>query len=335
MVKAMGYGGGGSELAKTLQHLGANYLAVAYADEGVELRQSQVTMPVLVMSPEVEAFEDIINYNLEPEIYSFRILELFLQKLDQLSIASPYPIHLKIDTGMNRLGFEDRQIDGLIKVISQNKQVKVQSVFSHLATADNFELDAFTEKQIELFNKVCQKIEAGICYSFLKHICNSAATTRFKHAHFDMVRLGIGLHGIGVHPAEQRHLQNVGTLKTRISQIKKVQAGNAIGYNRSGKAEKDLVIATIPIGYADGFSRMLGNGKFGVHIGKHYCKTIGNICMDMCMVDVSGISCQEGDEVVVFGNTEQLQQMAMAMGTISYEVLTSVSGRVKRIYVQE
>jgi len=335
MVKAMGYGGGSSELAKTLQHSGVNYLAVAYADEGVELRQSQIKLPVMVMSPETDAFEDIINYNLEPEIYSFKTLELFIQKLDQLSISTPYPIHIKIDTGMHRLGFEENDMQGLITELKNNLQVKVQSVFSHLAASDNPEMDDFTEKQIKQFEKTCGQIEKGIGYSFMKHICNSGAISRFKNAHFDMVRLGIGMHGVGVNAIEQKKLENVGTLKTRISQIKKVKIGETVGYNRNGKAEKEMSIAIIPIGYADGFSRALGNGKFGVYINNNFCKTVGNICMDMCMVDVTNIKCNEGDEVIVFETIDQLNQMAAAMGTISYEVLTSVSGRVKRVYVQE
>jgi alanine racemase len=335
MVKAMGYGGGSSELAKSLQHLGVDYLAVAYADEGVELRQSQIHLPVMVMSPESDALSDIINYRLEPEIYSFGILEQFILRLDQLSISEPYPVHIKIDTGMKRLGFEDKNIPQLINVLKSNPQIKVQSVFSHLAGSDSSNFDEFTQQQIKLFGQASAGIEKGIGYAFIKHICNSGGITRFPQAHFDMARLGIGMHGIGVNEEEQKKLENVGSLKTRVSQIKKVKAGETIGYNRSGKAEKDITIAIIPIGYADGFSRMLGNGKFGVYINGNYCKTIGNICMDMCMIDVSQIICGEGDEVIVFENTSQLKEMARAMETISYEVLTSVSGRVKRIYVQE
>jgi Alr-MurF fusion protein len=335
MVKAMGYGGGGSELAKTLQHIGVNYLAVAYADEGVELRQSQVTLPVMVMSPETGAFEDIINYHLEPEIYSLKSLNDFISKLDKLGVSESYPIHIKIDTGMHRLGFEEEDVDTLISKIKENSQVKVQSVFSHLAGSDNPVLDSFTNEQIATFKSVCEKIEKELGYPFLKHICNSGAISRFPSAHFDMVRLGIGMHGIGVNAEQQGHLQNVSALKTIISQIKNVKAGDTVGYNRNGVAEKDIRIATIPIGYADGFSRMLGNGKFGVYINDTYCKTIGNICMDMCMVDVTNVRCNEQDTVIIFENIQQLNAMAEAMNTIIYEVLTSVSGRVKRVYIQE
>lgn len=335
MVKAMGYGGGGSELAKTLQHIGVNYLAVAYADEGVELRQSQVNLPVMVMSPEAGALEDIINYNLEPEIYSFKSLRDFIHKLDHLGISEPYPVHIKIDTGMHRLGFKSAEINQLISELNNAPQVKVQSVFSHLAASDNTALDDFTNEQIRIFDEVCAFMEKELGYTFIKHICNSGGITRFPRAHYDMVRLGIGMHGVGVNKEEQNKLQNVGSLKANITQIKNVKAGETVGYNRNGKAEKDLTIAIIPIGYADGFNRSLGNGKFGVSVNGNYCKTIGNICMDMCMIDISNINCKEGDDVVIFENFEQLQNMAEAMNTITYEVLTSVSARVKRVYVQE
>ena len=335
MVKAMGYGGGGSELARTLQHLGVHYLAVAYADEGVELRESQIHLPIMVMSPEGEAYEDIIQYNLEPEIYSFKTLNEFCRTLDHVGYASAFPIHLKLDTGMHRLGFEEKEIDELIELLKTSSQVKIQSVFSHLAASDNPELDEFSKMQINSFEKSCEKIEKASGYKFAKHICNSGAITRFKEAHFDMVRLGIGMHGIGVNEEEQKKLENTGALRTRISQIKNVKVGESVGYNRNGKAEKDLVIATIPIGYADGFNRSCGNGKAGVYIGGKYCKTIGNICMDMSMIDITGLKCEEGQEVVVFENNAQLRTLAESMGTITYEVLTGVSGRVKRVYVWE
>jgi alanine racemase len=335
MVKAMGYGGGGSELAKTLQHIGVNYLAVAYADEGVELRQSQVNLPVMVMSPESGAFEDIINYRLEPEIFSFKSLRDFIEKLDKLGISEPYPVHIKIDTGMHRLGFMEHEIDQLIAEIKNKNQVKVQSVFSHLAASDNPALDSFTKQQLSKFKQACDKFQNELSYSFLKHISNSAGISRFPDAHFDMVRLGIGMHGIGVDDAQQKHLQNVSTLKTIITQIKEVKAGETVGYNRNGPVEKDTTIAIIPIGYADGFSRMLGNGRFGVYVNGKFCKTIGNVCMDMCMIDVTDLKCREQDTVIIFENIEQLNAMANSMHTITYEVLTSVSGRVKRVYIQE
>lgn len=335
MVKAMGYGSGSAEIAYTLQHIGVNYLAVAYTDEGVELRNSRVSLPIMVMSPEEEAMEDIINYQLEPEIYSFKILATFVSKLDTMGIPGPYPVHLKIDTGMHRLGFEEHELNSLADELKHLPQLRIKSVFSHLAGSDNKDLDEFTHEQIRIFEKAVKLLEKELGYTVIKHICNSGGITRFKDAHYDMVRLGIGMYGIGVNSEEQKKLENVGTLKTRISQIKRVAPGNTVSYNRSGKIERDTVVATIPIGYADGFSRLLGNGRHGVYIHGKYCKTLGSICMDMCMVDITGVACKEGDEAIIFKNVEQINEMALAMQSIPYEVLTNVSGRVKRVYVQE
>jgi len=335
MVKAMAYGSGSSEIALALQHMGAGYLAVAYADEGVELRKSQITLPLLVMNPEEAAFEDIINYRLEPEIFSFRVLRDFIKKLDGLGITEAYPVHLKIDTGMHRLGFLPEELEALLGELKTYSQIKIRSVFSHLAASDNPELDEFTTLQIQRFKSGCEVLEKGLAYPFQKHLCNSAGITRFKEAHFDMVRLGIGLYGIGANEKEQKLLENVGVLKTKISQIKTLEPGETVSYNRSGKIDKKSRIAIIPIGYADGFSRLLGNGKHGVYIKGKFCQTVGNICMDMSMVDVSDCVCEEGDEVIVFENAEQIQALAKALGSIPYEVLTNVSGRVKRVYVRE
>jgi len=335
MVKAMGYGSGGAEIARTLQHIGVNYLAVAYADEGVELRQSQITLPVMVMNPEEDAFDDIVNYNLEPEIYSFGVLQSFLNKLDALGLSQPYPVHLKIDTGMHRLGFEVKDIERLMAVLKTSPQIRVRSLFSHLAASDNSDLDSFTAQQIVAFEKAATSIEQALGYSTIKHICNSGAITRHPQAHFNMVRLGIGMYGIGVNGAEQQKLHNVGSLKTRISQIKEVDAGETVSYNRSGKILQKTRIATLPLGYADGFSRALGNGNHGVYIHGVFCPTVGNVCMDMCMVDVSKVDCQEGDQVVIFETATQIYELANALKSIPYEVLTSVSGRVKRVYVKE
>lgn len=335
MVKAMGYGSGSSEVARTLQHMGVNYLAVAYADEGVELRESGITLPIMVMSPEEEAFEDMIHHNLEPEIYSFKVLNAFVKKLDAHGVTEAYPVHLKIDTGMHRLGFEEKDLKSLLLQIKDLPQLKIKSVFSHLSGSDNPDLDSFTEQQINFFENIATCIEKELGYTMIKHICNSSAITRFKKAHYDMVRLGIGMYGIGVNKQEQVKLENVGILKTTISQIKQITAGETVGYNRSGKIEKPTTIATIPIGYADGFSRLLGNGRHGVYINNTFCKTVANVCMDMCMIDVTGIKCEEGDEVIVFKNVEQINALATALNSIPYEVLTNVSARVKRIYIQE
>jgi len=335
MVKAMGYGSGSTEISKTLQHIGVDYLAVAYADEGVELRQSRVNLPIMVMNPEEDAFEDIINYQLEPEIYSFNILNAFVKKIDNLGIADSYPVHLKIDTGMHRLGFEESDLEKLAVELKKIPQLKIKSVFSHLAASGNLHQDDFTNEQFRVFEKAFELLEKELGYPMIKHICNSGGISRFKKSHYNMVRLGIGMYGIGINENEQNRLENVGTLKTRISQIKNLKKDQTVGYNRKGKAESDSKIATIPIGYADGFSRLLGNGNHGVYINGCFCKTIGNICMDMSIIDVSNVSCQEGDEVIIFENTQQINDLAKALHSISYEVLTNVSSRVKRIYIQE
>jgi len=335
MVKAMGYGSGSSEVAKTLQHIGVNYLAVAYADEGVELRDASISLPIMVMSPERDSLEDIIKYNLEPEIYSFKLLEDFIHALDKLGVQETFPIHIKIDTGMKRLGFEAEDMDELCEKLKRAKQIKVKSIFSHLVGSDNKDLDRFTQQQIELFKAAADKIEKALGYITLKHICNTGGITRFKNAHFNMVRLGIGMYGFGVNEEENTLLQNVNTLKTRISQIKKVKTAETVGYNRNGIVASDMTIATIPIGYADGFHRTLGNEHHGVWINTKFCKTVGNICMDMCMVDITNVKCKEGDEVIVFESNEQVNQMAKVMNSIPYEVLTNISSRVKRIYTQE
>ncbi len=335
MVKAMGYGSGSIEVARVLQHIGVNYLAVAYADEGVELKEAGIQLPVMVMNPEEDGLDDIINYRLEPEIYSFKVLHSFLHKLEVMGVTEPYPIHIKLDTGMHRLGFEAHQIAELFLLLKHQTQLKVVSIFSHLAASDNPQLDDFTHSQINAFKNMTYQIEKELGYSSTKHICNSGAISRFTNAHFDMVRLGIGMYGLGVNQEEQNFLQNVGCLKTRISQIKKVKAGDTVSYNRSGKIDHETTLATLPIGYADGFNRLLGNGKFSVLINGVLCKTVGNICMDMCMVDITGVKCSEGDEVIIFESVQQINDLAKMLQTIPYEVLTNVSGRVKRVYVQE
>lgn len=335
MVKATGYGSGSTEIAFTLQHHHADYLAVAYADEGVELRKAGIHLPVMVMSPEESSYDDMIEYRLEPEIYSFKIAKEFLHALQHKAITQSYPVHIKLDTGMHRLGFEEEQLDELCLLLEKESLLKVKSIFSHLVASDDKSFDEFTNSQISLFEQMASQIENAIGYHTIKHICNSGAITRLKHAHYNMVRLGIGMYGVGFNDIEKQNLQNISSLKTRISQIKNLLAGDTVGYNRKGVISQPTTIATIPIGYADGFSRRLGNGNYAVFINGKSCNTIGNICMDMCMVDVTDINCQEGDEVIVFETTEQLMALSKAMETIPYEVLTGISSRVKRVYVQE
>jgi alanine racemase len=335
MVKATGYGSGSTEIAFTLQHHQVDYLAVAYTDEGVELRKAGIHLPIMVMSPEESSYEDMIDYHLEPEIYSFKIVQEFLQILQARAITEPYPVHIKLDTGMKRLGFEAIQLDELCLLLKNEPLLKVKSVFSHLVASDDKAFDEFTNSQISIFEKCALQIEKAVGYPVIKHICNSGAITRLKQAHYNMVRLGIGMYGVGFNEIEKQNLENISSLKTRVSQIKELETGETVGYNRKGIAHKKMKIATIPIGYADGFSRKLGNGNFHVFINKQACKTIGNICMDMCMVDVTDVLCEEGDEVIVFDSNEQLMELSESMETIPYEVLTSISTRVKRVYVQE
>lgn len=335
MVKATGYGSGSTEIAFTLQHHHADYLAVAYADEGVELRKAGIHLPIMVMSPEETSYDDMIEYRLEPEIYSFKIANEFLQALQHKAITEPYPVHIKLDTGMHRLGFEEEQLTELCTLLKKEPLLKVKSIFSHLVASDDKSFDEFTNAQISSFEKMASQIKNAIGYTTLKHICNSGAITRFKNAHYNMVRLGIGLYGVGFNESEKQHLQNISSLKTRISQIKNLAAGDTVGYNRKGVIAEPTTIATIPIGYADGFSRRSGNGNYSVFINGKSCNTIGNICMDMCMVDITEVNCKEGDEVIVFETTKQLMELSKAMETIPYEVLTGISSRVKRVYVQE
>jgi alanine racemase len=335
MVKATGYGAGSSEIAFTLQHHNVNYLAVAYTDEGVDLRKTGIHLPIMVMSPEESSYDDLIDYKLEPEIYSFKVAHEFINALQNKAIAEPYPIHIKLDTGMHRLGFEEKDIRELIELLKREKSLQVKSIFSHLVASDNESFDDYTHKQISLFDNAAQQIENAIGYHTLKHICNSGAITRFKQAHYNMVRLGIGMYGIGFNHFEKQHLKNISTLKTRVSQLKNLKAGDTVGYSRNAMITQDTTIATIPIGYADGFSRKLGNGHFSVSINNQTAYTVGNICMDMCMVDVTGLNCKEGDDVVIYETNEQLHQLSLAMETIPYEVLTGISSRVKRVYVQE
>lgn len=335
MVKATGYGSGSTEIAFTLQHHHVDYLAVAYADEGVELRKAGIHLPIMVMNPEESSYNDMIDYHLEPELFSFKVANEFLQALQLKAISEPYPVHVKLDTGMHRLGFEEYQLMELCSFLKKETELKVKSIFSHLVASDDKSFDEFTSQQVTSFKQMSSQIETALGYSTLKHICNSGAITRFKEAHFNMVRLGIGMYGVGFNELEKQQLENISSLKTKISQLKHLKSGDTVGYNRKGVITKDTVIATIPVGYADGFSRKLGNGNFSVLINGKYCSTIGNICMDMCMVDVTNIQCKEGDEVIVFETNEQLMQLSKSMETIPYEVLTNISSRVKRIYVQE
>lgn len=337
MVKAFSYGSGSFEIANILQFHRVDYLAVAYADEGIELRKAGITMPIMVMNPEEQSYDAMILYNLEPEIYSFRVLSLFEETLKRSERANQQPvlIHIKLDTGMHRLGFEEADVNELIVRIKNNKYLHIKSIFSHLAASDEPEHDDFTWHQIKSFNTMSEKIKSHFTYPIFKHILNSAGISRFPDAQFEMVRLGIGLYGIGATETEQVQLQNVSTLKTSISQIKNIPANETIGYSRKGVASRDMQIATVPIGYADGLSRKLSNGKGKMIIKGKPAPIVGNVCMDMCMIDITDITANENDEVIVFGQENSINEIAKDIGTIPYEVLTNVSRRVKRIYFQE
>ncbi len=330
MVKASSYGAGRVEVATALQFSGVDYLTVAYADEGVDLRRGGITLPIMVMNPEEAAFDDIIHFRLEPDIYSFRILDFFTEHLRLLSSGGQYPVHIEFDTGMHRLGFNGSDVDGLMGKIEEYKCVlRVQSVFTHLACADDPEMDDFTKMQISRFKEWSHNLPG------IKHILNSSGITRFNDAQLDMVRLGIGLYGISPESDVQKDLVQVSRLVTRISQVKDIPQGDTVGYNCRWRAERPSRIAIITIGYADGLHRRLGYGKGRVLINGHEAPIIGSVCMDMCFIDVTDIECKEGDRAVIFGDGDLLQRNAKAAGTIPYELLTAVSPRVKRIYYHE
>jgi alanine racemase len=335
MVKAFSYGSGTFEVANILQYNKVDYLAVAYIDEGVALRQAGITLPVMVLNPEPSAFDKLIEFNLEPEIYSFGLLDKFVRYAQQHQV-SQYPVHLKIDTGMHRLGFEDFELDALCDLLTENTYIKVQSVFSHLVASDNEAHDAFTRKQIKQFKLAFEQVEQALGYTVIKHISNTSAIIRWPDAQFDMVRLGIGLYGIDAAvPDHLNGLQPIATLKTSISQVKHIIAGDTIGYNRNGSLLKDGRIATVRIGYADGYLRAFGNGVGKMMVKGVLVPTVGNIAMDMCMIDVSAVEVKEGDEVIVFNEQQTIEDLAEQIGTIPYEILTNISQRVKRVYFYE
>ena len=334
MVKAFSYGSGTFEIANLLQHSGVEYLGVAYADEGVELRKAGISLPIMVMNTEASGFDHIVKYNLQPEIYSFNILHAFRQFLQHKKIHH-YPVHIKADTGMHRLGFEHDETEALCHALEGLDSFKVISVFSHLAGSDAAEHDDFSMQQSAMFIKMADRIEAALGYSFMRHIANSSAVFRHPQLQMDMVRLGIGLYGVDASPEMQQQLQHVATLKTTISQIRTIQKGESVGYSRKGMATRDSVIATVRIGYADGYPRSLSNGRGKMLVNGNPAPVIGNVCMDMTMLDITGIDAAEGDEVIVFGESPSVTDTADWAGTISYEILTNISQRVKRVYFEE
>lgn len=338
MVKAYSYGSGSFEIASVLQQHKVDYLAVAYTDEGVELRKAGITMPIMVMNPEAGGYEDLIHYRLEPEMYNMRTLRQFnsIAQNHHENYPKGYPVHIELETGMHRLGIEENELDEVIQLLTENSALQVQTIFSHLAASEDVTLDDYTKTQIATFEKLSARISIKLKYPVSRHILNSSGITRFTHAQFEMVRLGLGLYGIDSSKKLQEKLKPVGTLKTRVSQIKHLKTGETVGYNRSGKTEHDTIIATVGIGYADGLSRRLSNGIGQMLVKNKFANIIGKVCMDMTMLDVTAISgVEEGDEVIVFSEELPLQTIAEKSGTIPYEVMTGISRRVKRVYFQE
>jgi Alr-MurF fusion protein len=335
MVKAFGYGSGAEEVASLLEFNKADYLAVAYTDEGVELRKSGISLPVMVMNPERSSLPTLIRHKLEPELYSLRTANNFLQALQAAEITEPYPVHIKIDTGMHRLGFIADELHELCAWLDAHSQVRVASVFTHLAASDDGRYDDFTRKQLHSFQESCDRIALHVKTPFLRHALNTGGIERFPDAAMDMVRLGIGLYGVSAGGHDQQHLQTPGKWKTIVSQIKHIKGGDSVGYSRSFVAPFDMTIATIPVGYADGLRRTMSNGQGYVLVRGEKAPIVGNVCMDMTMIDVTAAHCNEGDEVELFGEHISLLEFARMCNTIPYEVLTSVSQRVKRVYVEE
>ncbi len=332
MVKAFSYGNGSSEIANMLQYQKVDYLGVAFADEGIVLRNAGIYLPIMVLNPEPMGFDQLVEYRLEPEISSFDIFNRFYQVLLRERINS-YPIHIKINTGMNRLGFNPSEIDQLLALLKNKPEIVVRSVFSHLASSDDPDDDEFTRYQIKVFDEISLRIQEQIGHPVIRHILNSNGILRFNDSQFDMVRLGIGLYGFTA--TEQDKLINVGTLKTTISQIKTVNPPQTIGYNRKGKIEETTQVAIIPIGYAHGLNRRLGNGIGKVLIKGQLVSTIGNINMDMTAINVTGLDVKIGDEVIIFDENYTVEDIAKSIDTIPYEILTAISPRVKRIYYHE
>ncbi len=334
MVKAFGYGNGGYEIAKLLEHHNIDYLGVAFADEGISLKNAGIQLPIMVLNPETTSFPAIIQHQLEPEIYSLKGLKAFLKIAEQKKLKQ-YPIHIKLDTGMHRLGFEEEQLPDLIATLKDITTVSVKSILSHMATSDDIKQYDFAISQIDLFEKMSNMVINDLKIKPIRHILNTSGISNFPKAQYDMVRLGIGLYGISNDKDEQPYLENVGTLKSIISQIRTINAGESVGYGRRFVAEKTSKIATIPIGYADGISRHWGNGLGYVMINNKKAAIVGSVCMDMLMVDSTDIKCKEGDQVIIFGEDPTVVLMAEKLETIPYEILTSISQRVKRVFYRE
>lgn len=336
MVKAFSYGLGTYEVAQALEQEGIDYLGVANILEGVEIRKSGVKTPIMVMNPETASFKLMLEHNLSPVIFSFLNLTTFINEVKSNKLNNPYPIQIKIDTGMHRLGFNPNEIEELILALKNNEEyVKIESIFSHLAASDESNHDSFTDQQATLFENTTSQFSANFNYQIDRHLLNTNGIIRFAKYQYEMVRLGIGLYGVCADTETQKKLKTVSTLKSKISHIIKVPKNDTVGYNRKGTVDKDKTIATIPLGYADGFNRLLSNGKWEVLVKGQKALIIGNISMDMSMIDVSNIDCQPGDEVVVFGEQNTISDMATRIKTIPYELFTIISPRVKRVFYKK
>ncbi len=332
MVKASAYGAGACEVAKTLQDYKVDYLGVAVADEGVELRKAGITNSIIIMNPETSAFKLMFEFNLEPEVYSFNLLHQLIHEAEKEGITN-FPIHIKVDTGMHRLGFMPDEIKDVIEVLKSQNSLIPKSIFSHFAGSDSDAFNDFTDLQFSRFKEASDELQAAFKHKIVRHICNSAAIARFPNAHLDMVRLGLGLYGVD--PCGEYKTRTVSTLKTTILQIKELQKGETVGYSRKGVIEKSSRTAAIPIGYADGLNRKLGNRVGYCIVNGKQAPYIGNICMDVSMIDVTDIECKEGDEVIIFGDELPVTNLSNLLETIPYEVMSNISNRVKRVYYQD
>lgn len=329
VVKAYAYGHDATQISLVLEKNKVDYLAVAYTHEGISLRKSGIKTPILVLHAQIQNYTLLREHNLEPNLYSHATLNAFIEFADKNKLNN-YPVHIKFNTGLNRLGFTPNEVPKLIKTFQENKNLKLQSVFSHLAASEDLNEKEFTLMQIEKFKDIKQNISDAFSHTIDFHLSNTSGIINFPEAEHDMVRLGIGMYGFGNTPKETTKLKNVGSLKTIISQIHIISPGESLGYNRAFIAKKETKTATLPIGHADGISRELGNGKGSVLINDTICPIIGNVCMDMIMVDITGVSCTERDQVIIFNNQTMVNELAKNSNTISYEIITGISQRISR-----
>lgn len=333
VVKAYAYGSDSLAIAQHLQDLGVDYFAVAYVNEGISLRKGGITTPILVLHPQKIHFQSLIEHQLEPSIYSKNILSSFIEIANELGVAE-YPIHLKFNTGLNRLGFSADELPEISKLINHQNSIKVIAILSHLAATEDSNETEFTNLQLQRFNAICQKADVSLKTKPLKHVLNTSGIINYAHAQFDMVRSGIGLYGYGNEPHIDKMLQPVMTLKTIIAQKHRISAGTSVGYNRKYSANTETITATLPLGHADGIGREYGHGKTFVLVNGQKARIIGNVCMDMIMIDVTSIECEEGDEVIIFGKGLNADEFSRTAKTITYELITGLSQRIKRIVIK-